>query len=70
MKIEFTGERGTDWDGLTAKVGSVPDGNHYYVKFFDNGAQITELSRMFSNIDPAINAALGFTTGQELGDRA
>ena len=73
MRLEFTGTANTDWDGLTATVKEITRDNgstHYYVKFWDNGAQLTELCRIFSNVDPAINAALGFTTGMELGDRA
>lgn len=70
MRLEFTGTANTDWDGLTATVVKVPEGNHYSVKFYDEGEELTVLARMFSNVDPAINAALGFTTGMELGDRA
>ena len=42
----------------------------YSVKFYDEGEEITVMARMYSNVDPAINDALGFTTGLDLGDRA
>lgn len=29
MRIIFNGERGTDYDGLTATVTKVPEGKHY-----------------------------------------
>lgn len=68
MKIKFTGTPNTDWDGLKATVTEHTRHNgtkHYYVKFFDNGAQLTGLSRFYGSVNGAMNAALGFTTGIE-----
>ena len=79
MKLEFTGTAyfagapNSDWDGLTATVKEIIRDNgskHYSVKFYDEGEEITVMARMYSNVDPAINAALGFTTGMDLGERA
>ena len=79
MKLEFTGTAyfagapNSDWDGLTATVKEIIRDNgskHYSVKFYDEGEEITVMARMYSNVDPAINDALGFTTGMDLGERA